>query len=329
MGEHALEVLVIGAAFVSLMVVFGTSGCSSHDTASAVTTINEKTPFDGKRAFRHVEKLVAIGPHPSDSPGIREAQEYIREQLAGLEIETRTNEFVATTPLGDKKMCNIVGVVEGTSPEVVIVGTHYETKFFDAFEFVGANDSGSSTGLVLELGRILGPQREGCTVWLTFFDGEECFKRWSATDGLYGSRHFAEHLKTSGELDRVKAVVVVDMIGDSYLQIKKDRGAPAWLVEAVWSSARELGYTLYFTKGKISVEDDHIPFRRAGIPAIDIIDFTYGRTYSDHRRNWHTPNDTIDKVSPDSLKTVGDVVHRALGKIDSHVLAHATEVVSQ
>ena len=117
----------------------------------------------------------------------------------------------------------------------------------------GANDSGSSTGLVLELGRIIGPRREGCTVWLTFFDGEESFKRWSATDGLYGSRHFAEHLKSTGEIDLLKAVVVVDMIGDSYLQVKKDRGAPAWLVETVWSSARELGYDLYFTKGKISV----------------------------------------------------------------------------
>ena len=167
------------------------------------------------------------------------------------------------------------------------------------------------------MARALGPRRKGRSIWLAFFDGEEAFKDWSETDSLYGSRAFVEHLRSRRELTNLHVMINVDMIGDRYLGLKRDMGAPSWLVLAIWNKARELGYGKHFQSGTLNVEDDHVPFRLAGIPSIDLIDFEYGGSPFHHRQTWHTPEDTLDKVSAQSLQVIGDVVYHALPEIES------------
>lgn len=215
-------------------------------------------------------------------------------------------------------MTNLVGVVQGTLPGLILLSNHYDTKYFPEFTFVGANDGGSTTAWMLEMARSLGPQREGRTIWLCFFDGEEAFQEWTETDSLYGSRAFVQHLAETGEAAQVRAIINVDMIGDCRLGIFKDPGAPAWLQDAVWEQAKRLGYGKAFLLSGRNIQDDHIPFRRAGIPALELIDFEYGGSAVAHQNTWHTARDTLDKVCAASLQAVGDVIYHALPVIESH-----------
>ncbi len=278
-----------------------------------------KSPFDGPRAYRYLEAIVAMGPRVSDTPQAATMRAFIRKAFEAEGIAVREHVFEAKTPLGRKTMTNLVGVVQGTREGIVILGNHYDTKYFADFEFVGANDGGSTTAWMIEMGRALGPKREGLSVWLTFFDGEEAFVEWSEADSLYGSRAFVEHLRDEGVLPKVRAMINVDMIGDCALGIHPDPDAPSWLIGPVWSTAKDLGYGEHFLKTPLRVEDDHVPFRKAGIPALELIDFAYGGSFLDHRMNWHTPRDTLERVCPGSLQVVGDVIYHALPKLEAHL----------
>lgn len=302
-------VVCVGALVATVCIV---AGCVPWPASQA------QSPFDGKRAFEDLRAVVAIGPRDPGSQGIVQARDYIKRQLTAAGLAVREQAFTATTPVGSKAMVNLTGVVEGTKPGVILLGNHYDTKYFPNFTFVGANDGGSTTAWMLEMARTLGPHREGCSVWLCFFDGEEAFKTWSEADSLYGSRAYVAALKSGGELAQIKAMINVDMIGDCYLGVVGDPGAPAWLSGAVWGTASKLGYSEHFLLTPRHVEDDHVPFRKAGVPTLEVIDFSYGKTVNDHNRNWHTPNDTIDKVCADSLQVVGDVIYHALPDIDAN-----------
>jgi len=275
------------------------------------------SPFNGRRAYEELRRVVGFGPRPSGSSALAELRKHIEAELASAGLEVRRQEFDASTPIGPVRMVNITGVVQGTEPGIIILGNHYETKYLPQITFVGANDGGSTTAWMLEMARTLGPKRRGKSVWLCFFDGEESFAEWTASDSLYGSRHFVERLEAEGRLGEVAAMINVDMIGDCYLDIKKERDAPAWLTQIIWQKARDSGYGQFFLPFVQVVEDDHIPFRRAGIPAINIIDFSYGSSASEHLKNWHTANDTLDRVCGDSLQVVGDVIYHALPEIDA------------
>jgi Zn-dependent M28 family amino/carboxypeptidase len=284
----------------------------------AVLWARPRSPFDGQRAYADLKRIVAIGPRVAGTEGGKKTQSLIKEELAKAGLEVREQPFTADTPLGPRAMLNLVGVVKGTQPGLVLLTNHYDTKYFRDFVFVGANDGGSTTAWMLEMARALGPRREGCTLWLCFFDGEEAFKEWTDTDSLYGSRAFVDRLKQTGDAAQVKAVVNVDMIGDCRLGIYQDPGAPAWLRDAVWSQAARLGYDDAFMPSGRVIEDDHIPFRRAGLPAMNLIDFEYGTTEVQHRNTWHTANDTLDKTCAASLQAVGDVIYHALPAIEAH-----------
>ena len=275
--------------------------------------------FDEQAAFSHLRTLVEIGPRPSDSAGIVRAQEYIMDTLARQGLEVREQEFVARTPFGPKKMKNIIGIVPGRSEKILIIGAHYETKLIKGIRFVGANDGASGTAVLLELARCLKNGDNPLTIWLVFFDGEEAFVAWSRNDSLYGSRHMAKQMKDSGEIKNVKAVLVLDMIGDSHLRIESERLSTAWLREMVWANAKKLGYGEHFTNNSRGVQDDHLPFLELGVPALDLIDLHYG---PDSRNNkyWHTEDDDLEHVSPQSLKVVGDVVLESLPEITTRVL---------
>jgi len=270
--------------------------------------------LDARRAFRHVERLVAIGPRPSGSPEIKKARAYIVDELGRVGLHVREQPFTAETPDGPIPMVNVIGEIRGRRPEVIVLASHYDTKYFPRFRFVGANDSGSSTGLLLELARALAAGRPQWSYWCVFFDGEEARREWSATDGIHGSRHFAGRLQATRDVRRVKAGLVLDMIGDADLNIRREGASTPWLVEVLWATARRLGYQRHFLDEVLLVEDDHAPLVRLGIPAALLIDFDYGGR--GQNAYWHTPEDTLDKISPESLRIVGEVVLGSLPAIE-------------
>jgi len=266
---------------------------------------------NGNFAFAHVEKLVAFGPRPPGSLGIANAQAYITETLEKLNLEVDHQDFLASTPNGPISMKNIVAKARGEQSQVVILASHYDTLVMRNAAFVGANDGGSSTGLLLELARVLAGRKNTLTVWFAFFDGEEAQRQWSDTDSLYGSRYFVEKLSAEGTAGKVKAMILMDLIGDRDLKIENDQSSTPWLMELVRKSARELGYGKHLGEIPRGIVDDHIPFIRGGIPAVDLIDYDYGFNNS----LWHTPNDTLDKISPQSLKVTGDIVLRVVERL--------------
>ena len=279
--------------------------------------------FDGVRAYETLKEVVAIGPRPPGSSEAAALRDLIRTELAQAGLEVTEYPFDTDTPLGKRHMVNLVVVVKGTRPGVIALGNHYDTKFFDRFRFVGANDGGATTAWMIEMARTLGPARKGRSVWLLWFDGEEAFQEWTATDSLYGSRETVRRLRATQELGEVRALINLDMIGDCHLGIARDAGAPPWLVNVLWKSAAELGYERHFLAESQTIEDDHVPFRLAGVPCINLIDFEYGTSRAEHDATWHTANDTIDRVCPASLQAVGDVVYHALPAIESVLDAQA------
>jgi glutaminyl-peptide cyclotransferase len=269
--------------------------------------------FDGAAALRHIERLVALGPRPSGSPESARARAYIEAELRAAGVETRVMPFDATTPHGRLPMANVIGILPGKRPDVILIGGHYDTKAFSEFRFVGANDGGSSTALLLQLARELTKTPREFTYWLTFFDGEEARVSWTATDSLYGSRHLAAELTRSRRLPR--AMILVDMIGDRDLGIRREGYSTTWLTDIVWETARRLGHGRHFLDDVLPVEDDHAPFLRAGVPATLLIDFDYPP--------WHTADDTLDKVSARSLAIVGEVVREALPAVEQALMRGA------
>lgn len=264
--------------------------------------------FDGQRAFQHVADLVAIGPRTAGTDGNHRAQDYIINQLKGMGCPVDPEAFHTPTPLGDKEMRNLVVKIPGASPDILLFLTHYDTKLLP--NFVGADDGGSSTGLMLEFARLLCPRKNALTIWIAFLDGEEAFDPdvWKDPDNTYGSRELAARMALSGDLARTKAVILADMIGTSDLRIKRDMNSAAWLTDLVWSTAAKLGYGGVFVSSSIGEEDDHIPFVRRNVPAVDIIDTEIPY--------WHKPQDTLDKLSPRSLATVGHVLIAVLPQLE-------------
>jgi Zn-dependent M28 family amino/carboxypeptidase len=267
--------------------------------------------IDASLAMAHVQKLVSFGPRPPSSPGLAQAQSYITSTLKKLSLQIEHQDFMATTPNGKLGMKNILAKSPGEKERVIILGSHYDTRLMPSTYFVGANDGGSSTGLLLELARVISQQKRIYTIWFVFFDGEEAQKEWTESDSLYGSRYFVESLKIP--VERIKAMILMDMIGDKDLVLEKDLSSTPWLLDLVWNSSQELGYAKHLAKLPKAIVDDHIPFIRVGIPAVDLIDYDFGF----NNLYWHTANDTLDKISSESLRVVGAIVLRTLDKLDA------------
>ncbi|HEY0079472.1 MAG TPA: M28 family peptidase [Pyrinomonadaceae bacterium] len=282
----------------------------------------ESAAFDGERAFAHVKRIVEMGPRPAGSPESAETRRYIVRELKSYGLKVSTDEFNASTPIGARRMANVLAELKGESAERIVVASHYDTKLFKEFRFVGANDAGSSTGALLELARTLSsaPRRPRFTYWFVFFDGEEAFCRsWDecstsdAPDNTYGSRRLVSQLKKRDELRRVRALVLLDMIGYKNLELPRDASSTRWLVDVIWETARELGHAAQFVRREEAIGgDDHEPFMREGVDAVDIIQLT---SYP----YWHTAEDTLDKISPRSLQIVGDVVAASLPRIEERL----------
>ena len=264
--------------------------------------------FDGQKAYEHVARLVAIGPRSPGTEGIRRAQEYMEGQLRSFGCQVEEDNFHASTPIGSLAMKNIVVKIPGASPQVVLMGSHYDTLRREDIVFVGANDGGSSTGILLEMARLLCRRKNALTVWIAFFDGEEQFQKWSDTDSPYGSRQMAAKLALSGEIKRIKAMLLADLVGDKHLRIKRESNSTRWLTDLVWNAAARLGYQNVFVSEETAIQDDHLPFLKRKVPAADVIDL--GMQY------WHTEADTLDKISPRSLAIVGHVFLESLTDLE-------------
>ncbi len=274
----------------------------------------EKTGgFDGARAWEHVRRQVDIGPRTPGSEGSRRAQAFIRDTLKSFGCAVEEDPFQANTPLGRVEMRNLVTKIPGERKSVILLLTHYDTK--TAENFVGANDSGSSTGVMLEMARLLCAAKRPVTFWIAFLDGEEAYGEWSDVNGTFGSRQMAARLALSGELHQIKAVILADLVGErtDLLRFKRESASTAWLKDILWDSAKRLGYEKHFVSDETPIEDDHIPFLRRDVPAVDIIDLEY--------EHWHTPQDTLDKVSARSLGIVGHVILESLPAVGKRILA--------
>ena len=278
--------------------------------------------FNGERAMEHVRKQIEIGPRIPGSPELAKTREYIINSLKSAGLAVTTDEFTASTPVGEKKMVNITAEVPGESKDVIMIASHYDTKLFKDMQFVGANDPAASAATLIELGRVLGAsqQKPRFTYWLVFFDGEEAFcEEWDqcskpdAPDNTYGSRHYVSQLRARNELGRVRALILMDMMGYKDLQLGRDTMSTRWLQDIVWRTARDLGYGKYFVDRPEGVGgDDHEPFLRAGIDSLDLIQLS-GYPF------WHRADDTIDKVSAQSMKIAGDVVLASLPRIEEYL----------
>lgn len=279
--------------------------------AAASAAVAQSTPaFDGQQALKFTAALVAFGPRPAGSPALAKARAYIKQSLAQSGWSVEEHRVDALGPKGRFPLVNLVACRNKTAGnQILIVSGHYDTKNLP--RFVGANDGGSSAGLLLELARVLPPGPSRIATCLVWFDAEEAVLDWSASDSLYGSRALAAQWDSDGTLRRIKALINVDMIGDKDLALAREYQSAPWLTDVIWAASRELNLQQHFLPTTRSIEDDHLPFLQRGVPAVDLIDFDYGP----QNRFWHTDADTLDKLSPQSLETIGRVLQLSLRKL--------------
>jgi Zn-dependent M28 family amino/carboxypeptidase len=267
--------------------------------------------FDSSRAWEHLRQMVALGPRPAGSPAIGQARAYIEAQLKTSGIAFAEQAWDDQTPAGPIHMVNVIATISGASPARIVVAGHYDTKRFRQFRFVGANDGGSSTAFVLELARVLKARRNPLTIELLFLDGEEAVDEWRGMDHTYGSRHYVAEARRTGTLASLKAFILVDMIADRDLRIRRDLNSTRWLTDLVWDAARRMNQASVFVSESTEIEDDHLPFVQAGVPSLDIIDLEYPA--------WHTAQDTLDAVSARSMQTIGEVLIASLPAVEKKV----------
>jgi Zn-dependent M28 family amino/carboxypeptidase len=270
--------------------------------------VHAQAHFNGVKALDYARQFVAIGPRWPTSQGHQKAEVFLRSHFQRDQLEEDT--FTASTPIGAIPMRNFIVRFPGKKKGVIVLATHYETNYWlRNINFLGANDGGSTTGLLMAIADQLreetahGKSLSGYSVWLVFFDGEEAIQSWSDSDSTYGSRHLATKWYSDGTLGKIKAFILADMIGDKNLDIQQESQSTAWLVDVVRQAEKKFGYDRYFFKKAEAIQDDHLPFVKRGVPSIDIIDIDYGPNGSYH----HTAQDTMDKISAKSLTIDGDV----------------------
>ncbi len=297
-------------------VVETAKGLYQYDPTQAVHKF-----FSGAKAMEYVQAQVDIGPRPSGSEGAERARQHLETTLKSLGWETQRQEFTDYTPKGNIKFANVRARFPMPGSETwrrnagLLVGSHYDTKLFSAFPFVGANDAGSSTGALLEMGRVLSMRPALAQfVELVFFDGEEALVSFDSDqfglpkDGLYGSRHYVKELRKQPMEQAPLGLLLLDMIGEKDLRVELPQNSHPGMRQGILAAAAELGYQKHFAEGPTStgITDDHLPFHVAGLPTVDVIDINYSV--------WHTQGDTMDKLAPESLEMAGRTALLAIEK---------------
>jgi glutaminyl-peptide cyclotransferase len=315
---------------VLALVLASTIACAKGTNATSSTATKSESPaakpppldaapdnaplphIDAKRAFQYTREVTAFGPRYMGSENHKKLERYILGHLKGDRVED--DAFTADTVEGKFPVRNIIAKFPGTKDGIIVILGHYETNYpLRNTGYVGANDGGSSTAILLEYANQLrGKKRDGYSVWLVWTDGEEAVKTWSDTDSLYGTRHLAEKWEKDGTLKKIKALMVMDMIGDADLNIDRNTNGAPWLLDLIYAAAERGGYQSHFYARQGGIEDDHMPFVKRGVPCADVIDLDYGY----NNVFWHSPQDTMDKLSPKSLEIVGDTILETIHMLD-------------
>ncbi|SNS39233.1 Peptidase family M28 [Granulicella rosea] len=279
--------------------------------------------ISGAATYNLTKEFLAAAPKRfNGSPGHLAAENFIKAHFAPEIAAGRfeTDSFSASTPAGQQSLRNYIVRYPGKKDGVIVIASHYETNWpLRDINFVGANDGACTSALLMEIGAYLRAHPPtGYSVWLVFDDGEEAVKNWSNSDSLYGTRHLAAKWSQDGTLGKIKAFMVADMIGDRDLNIDQDQNSTPWLIDLLSKAAKNTGHTSSVFKNVTAVEDDHLPFQKRGVPVLDIIDIEYGPPTQDHPEGGyhHTALDTIDKISPQSLQTAGDLFLEMIKLID-------------
>ena len=302
-------------AAAALLLCLLLSGCGQTDTAPVKP---EPLTFTAAQATSAMSRVTAFvtdcTPRDAGTPGAEKAAVWLRDALTADGIDATIDRFTEPTPHGAREFRNVIGELPGTGDEWIVLLSHFDTKCGIAPHFQGANDSGSSTGLLLELAAALrtGGSCARPPILFGFMDGEECMLGYSDRDGFHGSKHFARKLKREGR--KIKAVILMDMIGDRDLKITIPRNGTAALRLLALEAAEAVGHRDKIGLIDGAILDDHQAFLDLGYPAIDLIDFQYGSRpgLNDY---WHTPQDTLDKLSTDSLLVTGRIVTEMLNRL--------------
>lgn len=308
-GLRNCQVVVVGICLVALLCSCNRSQPRAEMSEPSIVSVSLAS-LNGKTVLEQVRRFLECGPRDAGTPGAQRAAGYLLGELQRLGINAEIDEFEEDTPAGRKIFRNVIGRVGVSGGKIAVLGSHYDTKSGIGSKFQGANDSGSSTGLLLELASVLKmvPPAD-MEIMFVFFDGEECSVSYGRNDGLHGSKRLAKRLVESGASRNVAGVVVLDMVGDKDLSICIPHNSTPSLCAAVFAAAHKEGVRSRFSQSRSDVLDDHVPFLDAGMPAVDLIDFSYGSA-AELNDYWHTEEDTIDKLSAESLEVVGRVTIR-------------------
>jgi glutaminyl-peptide cyclotransferase len=290
------------------------SSSATPSPSSAVADSGPLPSINTARTWRYVKETIAFGPRPIGSVNHQKLETYITSHLKGDLVED--DAFIADTPAGKLPVRNIIAKYPGTRDGIIVIAGHYDTNYpLRNTGYVGANDGGSTTAILLEFAdQLRGKKRDGYSIWLVWTDGEEAVQQWTDTDSVYGTRHLADKWQKDGTLKKIKAFLLADMIGDAELNIDRDERSTPWLEDLVLQAATRLGYQSHFFARTLNgLGDDHIPFVNLGVPCADLIDLDYGYNNVFH----HTPQDTIDKLSPNSLQIAGSVILETVRLLDA------------
>jgi glutaminyl-peptide cyclotransferase len=300
---------------VSTAVKAQEDGAGSLPTSPLPTslTVGQAPTINASRAMQYTKEVVAFGARPIGSASHKKLEEYIFAHLKGDQVEE--DSFIADTVEGKFPVRNIIAKFPGSKDGIIVIAGHYDTVYpLRNTAFVGANDGGASTAILLEIANQLrGKKRDGYNVWLVWTDAEEAVKEWSETDSVYGSRHLAAKWKADGTLRKIRAFLLADMIGDGDLNIERETNSTPWLEDLVLEAATKLGYQSHFYARTLDIQDDHLPFVKLGVPCADIIDLDYGYGNVFH----HSVQDTMDKLSPKSMQIAGDVILETVWMLDA------------
>ncbi|MBL8863444.1 MAG: M28 family peptidase [Planctomycetes bacterium] len=292
-----------------LLLSLASAGCPEGGTSAPAAVA-----IDAERAWRGLLHQVEIGPRPSGTPENERCRSWIEAELRGIGLEPVRETFRAQTPAGEIEFANVWAELPGTSPRGgwIFVGSHFDTKRMP-FRFVGANDGASSTAVLIELARVLarGP-KPALGYRFVFFDGEEAVRQeWLGEDNTYGSRQHVKGLVASGAIERVRAFVLLDLVGDKDLKLTNDTLSDRKFQEVFAKAARDLGLGRHVGGKSMEVRDDHVPFLMARVRSINLIDFDYGP----HNAYWHSAQDVPENCSQASLDAIGRITLRGLAEL--------------
>lgn len=293
---------------------------AAHAAPAHLKAASSAHPVTGAEVLRLTQQYVDVAPKRYiGSAGHAAAEQFIKSHFAPeiAKHDFVTDQFYARTPIGLLPMTNFIVKFPGKKDGIIVLASHYETNYpLKDINFIGANDGACTTALLIALGQYYREHPpQGYSVWLLFDDGEEAIQSWSDSDSLYGTRHIAAKWSADGTLGHIKAFIVADMIGWKKMNITRETNSTPWLEDLLAKAARDTGHSSYLFRNTASIDDDHIPFQQRGVPVLDVIDYEYG-TPDNPEAFHHTAEDTMDKLSAQSLQVSADLFLELVRLID-------------